>query len=256
MDRLLARLDASAREVAEAAAPVAALRGADERGIAEWRRMTKALDTSLQREMRKLGDTPTKTQIATASRAGRAAFDRNFPKARQEKIFADQYARTHRAALKVAGSELGKEKRALAGAVDDKRLARAWVNDQRRLLAKVAGQTSRDYRRTAGEATSKAERRELLRGRASVLESRADLIGSNETHNAMARSTRAIYKAAGVERATWNTQRDDDVRPEHEARDTQEYAVKDGIDGEQPGEPIACRCFALPVVAQEQALAA
>lgn len=246
----MSNLDASAREVAEAAAPDAALRGAETRGVLEWRRMTKALDVNLKREMAKLGDTPTKKQVERAARKGRAEFDRNFPKARQEKIFADQYARTHRAALTIASPKLGEGKRALAASVDADRLSKAWINGQRRQLAKVAGQTTRDYRRTANAAGSKSERTAALRERGKVLQSRADVNGITSTNQAMARSTRAIYKGAGVDRALWNTQGDSDVRDEHQAREQQEYDVATGIDGEFPGGPPRCRCWATPVIAQ------
>lgn len=242
-------LDASAREKGAAAASVPELRGAEARGVAEWRRMTGALDKSLRKEMAKLGATPTPRQVSVAARRGRAQFNRNFPAARQEKIFRDQYARTHRVALKVAGPALGKEKRALAAAVDGDRLANAWVNGQRRQLAKVVGQTARDYRRAANASGSKSERARALKDRASVLESRADLNGITSTNQAMARSTRAIYKGAGVERALWITLGDDDVRDEHEQREGQEYDVANGINGEWPGTPPGCRCHSEPVLA-------
>lgn len=55
-------------------------------------------------------------------------------------------------------------------------------------------------------------------------------------------------KALGVTRAVWRTVGDNRVRDEHEAREGQEFDWAEGIDGEFPGEPIQCRCWAEPVI--------
>ena len=54
-------------------------------------------------------------------------------------------------------------------------------------------------------------------------------------------------KAAGVEEFTWTTV-DRFARPEHRARDGKTYRYDAPPDGELPGEPWGCRCFAKPVI--------
>lgn len=240
--------DVSARQQARKTAPVAELRGAGEAGIGDWRRMTKAMDASLRREMRKLGDKPTRRQVSLAARRARTQFNRNFPKARQEKIFNAQYAKTHKAALALASKDLGLGKRALAAAVDPSRLAVGWVGAQRRLLAKVIGQTARDYRRTANAAGSKSERAAAFKQRASVLESRADLIGSQENHQAMSRSTKAIHRGAGVARYEWGLTSSANPDPDHLDRVGQVFEWASPPEDGHPGQRIGCLCTALPVV--------
>lgn len=60
-----------------------------------------------------------------------------------------------------------------------------------------------------------------------------------------AATTRA--KAAGVEEFEWKTV-DRFARPEHRARDGKIYRYDSPPDGELPGEPWGCRCFAKPKI--------
>jgi hypothetical protein len=55
-------------------------------------------------------------------------------------------------------------------------------------------------------------------------------------------------KQLGVTSFVWQTMGDERVRDEHAERDGQEYEYDDPPDGELPGEPIMCRCWAEPVL--------
>jgi SPP1 gp7 family putative phage head morphogenesis protein len=55
-------------------------------------------------------------------------------------------------------------------------------------------------------------------------------------------------KEIGVSRFIWRTVGDERVRDSHEEREGQTYSYDDPPDGELPGEPINCRCFAEPVL--------
>lgn len=51
----------------------------------------------------------------------------------------------------------------------------------------------------------------------------------------------------GIERFTWRTVGDERVRPEHSARSGMVYKFSEPPNGELPGVPINCRCYAEPV---------
>ena len=54
------------------------------------------------------------------------------------------------------------------------------------------------------------------------------------------------YQEAGIQYATWFSQRDSRVRPKHRALDGRVYNISEGADGIQPGEEPFCRCYAVP----------
>lgn len=77
---------------------------------------------------------------------------------------------------------------------------------------------------------------------------RAGLIGETETYQAVSDVDRARLGELGAGTTmTWRTQRDDLVRPEHAEREGVSFDVDDGIDGELPGDPPNCRCWAEPI---------
>lgn len=55
-------------------------------------------------------------------------------------------------------------------------------------------------------------------------------------------------QAAGIKKFVWRTMQDNRVRSEHEDREGQVYDYDDPPDGELPGAPINCRCFAEPYI--------
>lgn len=77
---------------------------------------------------------------------------------------------------------------------------------------------------------------------------RAKLIGETETHQAVGASQRArLAELGATAQAVWRTQLDDRVRPEHAEREGKVFDLDEGIDGELPGDPPNCRCWAEPI---------
>lgn len=81
-----------------------------------------------------------------------------------------------------------------------------------------------------------------------VAAERAKLIAENEIGTMNAKLNQLRQQRAGVSRFKWSTSDDERVRPEHVEIDGQVFTWKDGHPTEgRPGEPIRCRCVAIPV---------
>lgn len=78
-------------------------------------------------------------------------------------------------------------------------------------------------------------------------EKRAKLIARDQVGKLYGQINASRQKELGADRFIWRTVQDERVREEHEARNGQIYSYADPPDGELPGEPILCRCFAEPV---------
>lgn len=78
-------------------------------------------------------------------------------------------------------------------------------------------------------------------------ERRARIIARDQIGKLNGQVNAARQKELGVEKFIWRTVNDERVRPEHEERDGEIYSYSDPPDGELPGEPILCRCYAEPV---------
>ncbi len=88
---------------------------------------------------------------------------------------------------------------------------------------------------------------EELEARFGFSEERAKLIARDQVGKAYGQINSARQRELGVEKFIWRTVKDERVRPEHEDRDGETYTYDDPPDGELPGEPINCRCYAEPV---------
>ena len=64
------------------------------------------------------------------------------------------------------------------------------------------------------------------------------------------RLTQIRQTQLGVDQFQWLTSQDEAVRPEHVARSGIAYYWSAPPDGEIPGQPILCRCVAIPIVTQ------
>lgn len=99
------------------------------------------------------------------------------------------------------------------------------------------------------------ELREELKERAEVSESRAELIARDQILKLNSAITQARQRSAGVEKYTWSTSLDERVRDSHAELEGEVFSWDDPpmVDDEiaNPGEPINCRCVALPVTADE-----
>lgn len=82
-------------------------------------------------------------------------------------------------------------------------------------------------------------------------DSRAKLIAADQTGKFNATLTETRHKKAGVLKYEWSTTKDERVRKAHRARDGQIFSYdKPPADG-NPGEPVRCRCIALPLFDDE-----
>lgn len=88
---------------------------------------------------------------------------------------------------------------------------------------------------------------EELEARFGFSEERAKLIARDQIGKAYGQINSARQRELGVGRFVWRTANDERVRAEHEDRDGEVYSYDDPPDGELPGEPINCRCYAEPV---------
>lgn len=84
--------------------------------------------------------------------------------------------------------------------------------------------------------------------RLGVAESRARLIARDQVGKFYGQVNAARQRSLGVTRFIWRTVNDERVRDEHDARNGETYEYDDPPDGELPGEPINCRCYAEPVL--------
>lgn len=91
------------------------------------------------------------------------------------------------------------------------------------------------------------ELRDLLMDRGKVSESRAELIARDQTYKTNAAITRAHHEDAGITSYIWSTSLDERVRPEHEDLEGQIFQYTAPPDEGNPGDPINCRCVAVPV---------
>lgn len=87
-----------------------------------------------------------------------------------------------------------------------------------------------------------------IRERYGVTERRAQLIARDQTSKLNGQLTELRQKSIGVTRYIWSTSQDERVRPDHAERDGKEFAWSDPPDDGHPGQPINCRCVALPVL--------
>ncbi len=85
-----------------------------------------------------------------------------------------------------------------------------------------------------------------IQERYDVAESRARVIARDQVSKFNGDLSRVRQRDLGVTRFVWRTVRDERVRSEHAERDGQSYEWANPPDGETPGEPIMCRCWAEP----------
>jgi SPP1 gp7 family putative phage head morphogenesis protein len=76
---------------------------------------------------------------------------------------------------------------------------------------------------------------------------RAKLIARDQIATVNSQITKQRQTAAGVERYRWSTSRDERVRPEHAEREGRVFSWDNPPPDGHPGEPINCRCVAIPI---------
>lgn len=86
----------------------------------------------------------------------------------------------------------------------------------------------------------------LLQERGGVLESRAELIARDQTTKLTGEINQIRQENAGIDDYEWSTSGDERVRDEHAVLDGQVFSWAEGSPEGHPGEPIQCRCVAIP----------
>lgn len=79
-----------------------------------------------------------------------------------------------------------------------------------------------------------------------VSEARAELIARDQAGKFFGDLNHVRQTELGITTFIWRTSGDDRVREEHVAREGNEYTWSAPPDGETPGEPVLCRCYAEP----------
>lgn len=128
----------------------------------------------------------------------------------------------------------------------------AWAAENVALIKSVPTRYFGEIETWALQALRKGERAEEiardLQERFDVSESRARLIARDQVGKLNGQLNIARQRDVGVERWVWRTSEDERVRPEHEELDGRVYTIDDSPAEGYPGEPIACRCTAEPLV--------
>lgn len=86
--------------------------------------------------------------------------------------------------------------------------------------------------------------------RTEMTKNRAKLIANDQTGTIIGQIDAYIAKKAGASKYIWHSLEDNRVRPKHQKLDNKVFEYGDpngGDDGQLPGEPIRCRCFAEPI---------
>jgi len=103
-----------------------------------------------------------------------------------------------------------------------------------------------------GKGESLALMTEKISKRTGVSKSRAKLIARDQTAKLNGDITAQRHTSLGIKKFEWSTSMDERVRFSHRAVNGKTFTYKkgatvDGVSGTIPGEPIQCRCIALPV---------
>ena len=92
----------------------------------------------------------------------------------------------------------------------------------------------------------------MIQERFNVSQSRAKLIARDQVGKFYGDLNRVRQKDLGITQFTWRTMNDNRVREEHEDLNGQVFDWNRPPDGETPGEPVNCRCYADPVLSPDQ----
>lgn len=87
----------------------------------------------------------------------------------------------------------------------------------------------------------------ILEKSGDAMESNADLIARDQLGKLTGQLNQFRQVENGVSRYVWSTSLDERVRPEHAEREGKIFSWDDPPEDGHPGEPINCRCVAIPV---------
>lgn len=112
----------------------------------------------------------------------------------------------------------------------------------RRLHDNVAQLTMRAFTKRMNPETYARE----LEAQFGVARSRARLIARDQLGSLYGQLNQTRQASLGITHFFWETRRDSRVRPEHRRRQGRRYGWDELSPDEMPGQPIACRCGAIP----------
>ena len=160
---------------------------------------------------------------------------------------ADINRRAERQFRKIMGGVLDKESLD-RGSRAASRYQRKWARENVRLLRLVRSDQRPRLMEIARDEElfqdRKALKRVLRRERARV-RNRVKLIIDDQSEKAVGEQARIRQESAGIEQYVWISKDDDRVRPEHALLHGK---VRNWSDEPRPGEPVRCRCVAVPVL--------
>jgi len=81
-----------------------------------------------------------------------------------------------------------------------------------------------------------------------VSNSRAQLIARDQVLTLNSQLNRSKQQSAGIREYRWSTSRDERVRESHQDLDGQTFSWDVGSPEGHPGEPVNCRCTAIPII--------
>lgn len=202
-----------------------------------------------------------KRDVGDAVDAARAAFEKKWPKPRVEAIVepiakevptfsAKQLNKQLSAAigetisLDIVGSEAW-----VAAA------AREWTSENVALIKSIPAEFFPDLEKRLTSAIADGARWEELaldiEARYGVTASRAKLIARDQIGKFNGDLNRVRQTDLGITKFIWRSMGDERVRDDHVERNGQTFEWSDPPEGETPGEPIMCRCFAEAVISLE-----
>lgn len=149
---------------------------------------------------------------------------------------------------------------ALRGFAPLPRLLPQWIADHTALIVRGGGATGKlaplgeEAIAQIGEAVQAGWRAGLrhetiaaqVQGRVGVAEARARLIARDQVGKLNGRLTAERQRAVGFSHFRWSTARDERVRQEHSNLEGETFAWASPPPIGLPGEPIQCRCTAIP----------
>lgn len=177
-----------------------------------------------------------------------------------EQYAAATYASNEKDIAKAVTSSLGIQV-ALPGG--DTNLLNAWVVDNTSIIEDLQGTYLRRIQRSISDGFVKGLRYEEIAKQiqqdTDISWRRAKNIARDQVGTLNAMVTKERNAELGVDEFIWRTMRDERVRgnpggrypnarPSHYAREGQKYSWKTGANGEFPGTPILCRCYAESVI--------
>ena len=116
---------------------------------------------------------------------------------------------------------------------------------------KYVAQLQSDIYRAISDGKGATELTNAIVKRTNMSYNHARLIANDQTGSILAELNKYRDTHAGFEKYLWQSMEDGRVRPKHQILDQQVFRYDDpdgGDDGQLPGEPINCRCVAMPII--------